>query len=132
MKELKNFSELLGKTLTNITSSHDEIIFTLKNKQQYRLYHEQSCCENVSIEDINGDLNDLLNTPITLAEETTDTNNPKKHTYNEGTKNEYTSEDDSSTWTFYKLATIKGYVNIRWYGSSNGYYSEGVDFEKIN
>lgn len=115
-------SELIGKVISKIDKSVDEITFTLENGDQYKMYHSQDCCESVTIEDINGDINDLLGYPITLAEESTSTENPT------GITKEY---QDSFTWTFYRLATIKGYVDIRWYGESNGYYSESVDFVKL-
>jgi len=46
-------------------------------------------------------------------------------------ENRASENDESFTWTFYKIATINGSVTIRWYGRSNGYYSERVDFEQI-
>lgn len=75
--------------------------------------------------DIAGDFQDLLGSPVLLAEEVISDNETP-----EGVKPQ-DQADDSFTWTFYKLSTIKGSVTIRWYGESNGYYSESVDFEKI-
>jgi hypothetical protein len=124
MNEIKIFEDLLGKELSGITvnGALDEIIFHVRDHGDYKLYHPQDCCENVNIDDINGNLSDLLNSPITLAQEISNTEkNP------EGVIKEY---QDSFTWTFYKLATVKGFVDIRWYGESNGYYSESVDFVK--
>jgi len=117
------FEEILGKTITHIKSEHDYIQFTCDDGDRFSMYHEQSCCENVYVEDIIGDLDDLLDSPILMAEEVV---NCDENPEGVPTK-EY---QDSFTWTFYKLATIKGYVTIRWYGESNGYYSESVTFSK--
>jgi hypothetical protein len=114
--------ELIGKTLTKITNSGDEILFICDDGTSYNMFHCQDCCESVYVEDIIGDLSDLLESPIIMAEKVTSETNP------EGCEPDY---QDSFTWTFYKLATIKGYVTIRWYGESNGYYSEDVDFIQV-
>lgn len=118
------FSTLVGKTLKKIENSDVEIAFIEDNGQRYEMYHEQDCCEDVSVEDICGDLEDLIGTPILSAEEETSNNDPEDY------KREY-SRDGGCTWTFYKISTIKGSVTIRWFGSSNGYYSEGVSFQKV-
>ena len=131
--------QLLGKTLTSVViknADNDEIIFTVDDGTEYKMYHRQDCCESVSIDDINGDLNDLVGSPILVAEE----NSSSEHTPEQLAEKEkkkleegdnYYDYEYSFTWTFYKLATIKGYVDIRWYGSSNGYYSESVDLVKV-
>lgn len=112
-----HFEDLLGKTLTRIEVGNNEddphIRFYCQDGSSMQMYHSQDCCENVGIEDINGDLDDLIGLPILQAEEVT--KEDSSHTWGEG------------MWTFYKLATVKGYVTIRWYGESNGYYSISVD-----
>jgi hypothetical protein len=117
------FNELVGKTLTNIEKQGDNVlIFTCYDGTKYAMYHSQDCCESVSIDDICGDLDDLIGSPIIRATEDTSDQNPA------GFTKDY--QDDSFTWTFYNIATAKGHVTIRWYGESNGYYSESVNFSK--
>ena len=120
-----NFSILKGLTITSIDGLEDdsaEVIFTTSEGRRFEMSHSQDCCERVSIEDICGDINDLLNSPILLAEEATSEEDPVD------VNKEY--HDDLYCWTFYKLSTFKGDVTIRWYGESNGYYSVGVDFRE--
>lgn len=105
----------------------EELRFFENGEERFRMYHSQDCCESVSIEDICGDLVDLIGSPIIEAESVTKTEEPKVNTYTTSDGSEHSYADESGTWTFYKLGTAKGHVTIRWYGSSNGYYSESVD-----
>lgn len=117
------FESLVGKTLVSVENVNDEELrFTTVEGEVYVLYHDQDCCESVYIEDIVGNLDDLVGTPILKADEV--------HSH-DAQPGQDVSWHESFTWTFYKLATVKGYVDIRWFGSSNGYYSESVSFRRI-
>lgn len=114
-----NITELIGKTIQHIEYNSilaEEIKFIISEEEKYRMYHDQSCCEQVNVEDIVGELDWLIGSPILRAEERTNHNE---------------DDDISSTWTYYEIATLKGSVTIRWYGTSNCYYSESVNFERM-
>ncbi len=128
--EYLEITELKGKTLTKIENNDDELIFHCSTGEKYKMYHSQDCCESVTIEDISGDLEDLVGKEILLAEEVS--NDAFEEAYANTEEGKDAERWGSYTWTFYKLATIKGYVDIRWYGESNGYYSESVDFVKAD
>ncbi len=124
------FSKIVGKTFTKIEkvmagSYIEELLFSTV-EEQFKMYHNQDCCESVYLEDVVGDLNDLIGKPILMAYEAS---NHDEVTNNRQAEDGYV---DSETWSFYHLATIKGYVTLRWVGSSNGYYSESVTFEKVD
>lgn len=114
------FPDLLNNTFTNVYKPgdyDDDLVFVRDDGKVFRFTHFQGCCESVSIEDICGDLSDLVGNPLLIAEEC------------ESQPVEPTGAE-SETWTFYKFSTIRGSVTVRWYGTSNGYYSEGVSFEE--
>ncbi len=113
-----NVNVLKGKTLESVKDQGDELVFKTTDGEVYRMYHEQDCCENVRLEDVVGDLQDLVGSEILVAEEVKGEGPADFEAY------------ESYTWTFYKFATRKGYVDLRWLGESNGYYSESVSFIK--
>jgi len=113
----RGMAQMLGKTFVQVSGSvdSDEMLFETAQGERFLFAHSQDCCESVRINDITGDLQDLVGSPLLMAEEVRGATEPDEEHY------------ESYTYTFYKFATRKGYVDVRWLGESNGYYSEGVD-----
>ena len=118
------FEDLKGKIIKAIEGGEvgdDRIVFYMSDGEKYRLIYHQDCCASCSIEDVCGDLYDLIGNELIVAEEVCNVDTEPAEKF-----------PDSYTWTYYKLDTIKGGVVIRYYGSSNGYYSEEATFEKYD
>jgi hypothetical protein len=107
------FEKMLGATLVKADGEE----FVTDAGDVHRFYHVQDCCEAVYIESVDGDYADLLGSPLLQAEEVE----------SESRETDCGCED----WTFYKFATVKGSVTVRWLGSSNGYYSTSVSYEFV-
>lgn len=126
------FCTLQGQTLVSVErgklddshygSGEDCILFVTETGKEYMMLHHRGCCESVEIEDINGDLADLAGAYVTVAEEATNNENPPESEW---------GPPESFTWTFYKIQTPRGDVTVRWFGQSNGYYSESVSFQEV-
>lgn len=117
--------ELQGRTVTEIKEDHNGdggLLFICEDGSKWLMQHFQDCCEHVYLEDTAGDIKDLIGYPIIEADE------ESSHIGREG-DDSYCPE--SQTWTFYKIGTAKGSVTLRWYGTSNGYYSESVSFIQV-
>ena len=106
-----DIKELLGQTFTSITNNDDVIVFET-SETKFKMHHQQDCCENVYIEDICGDLEDLVDSPILQAEESSSPNKIEDFSARQTFKNLQTEvkdpdyQDESETWTFYKFGTI--------------------------
>ena len=129
------FEEIKGKTLIDVREWYvhpetlhqsdvpqprveaGEAVFYFSDGSVYYMYHNQDCCEQVRIVDICGNWEDLIGLPLYLAQES-ESEAEDHETY------------DVGLWTFYRFATVKGYLTLRWLGESNGYYSMSVNFVK--
>lgn len=118
-----NVSVLLGKTLIEIKKDpfDKKLIFITSCGFIFHMYHDQECCEEVNLEEVIGELEDLIGVPILIAERRESNTDPKILPYAWNTQK----------WTFYELATINGRATLKWYGTSNGNHSESVEFYQV-
>lgn len=107
-----DIEQLKGMTITAVVyKEDDESLLIHLNTHVLEMIHYQDCCETVYLADVVGSFEDLIGYPLLEVSETiVDTS----------------SEDTSSTASYYNFKTLKSSVQLRWVGESNGYYSEIV------
>jgi hypothetical protein len=116
--------EFKGKTLKSVTvHGTDEIAFMFSDGSEYKMFHDQDCCEYVFIHEIIGDWSEIIGKTLDSSEEST-------HGTPDGIDTTDLYLDDSFTWTTYIFAAGDKKVVVRWLGTSNGYYSESVQIKK--
>lgn len=98
--------------IEDLEKGDDEIFFYCNDGKIYQMYHDQESGESVYIENIEGDIKNLIDTDILNIDVVTIS---KKEKYGTSTK------------TTYKFETTKGLVTINWIGTSNGRSSESVE-----
>jgi len=151
------FEALKGKTIAEIIGlekGSEQVWFNCSDGTKFKMTYYDDCCASCSIEDIIGDVADIINSEILLAERVSSCEPDEKliekrkyeyeikcsewkakgldyRQYSYGPSESNGWRQESETWTFYKLSTIKGSLTIRWYGQSNGYYSESASFEQV-
>ncbi len=116
-----DFKEIAGKTLVSLEGAEpgsERIVFNFADGTACVAYHSQDCCESVSVSRIEGELANIIDSPITEAEHTCDSDTDRPGEYS-----------DSWTWTKYRVRTAKGEATIVWLGESNGYYGETPYFQ---
>ncbi len=100
------------KSVVKVTDdySQNSLVFVSYAGASFLFKHEHDFCEDVYIEAVEGDLGDLLNSPLLVAQEAyCDGSIPGVY----GT--------DFLIWTFYTFATLHGTVTVRWRNDSHGY-----------
>ena len=104
------------KSIEGLYQDSERVTIRFEDGSYITQYHESDCCETVEVHQVDGDIAKHIGaTAIDYIEKSSTANNDEV--------------SESGTWTFYTLKTSSGYLDWRWLGESNGYYSEDVNSE---
>ena len=107
--------------IAGISPESDKVEIFFEDNYGMILEHDQDCCEHVSVDQVDNNVNRHIGAIFYELIEKVVTNEECPQWSTE------TYRDASMTATFYDLVTSKGRLSFRWKGESNGYYSESVD-----
>ena len=114
-------NDIIGKrvlAVNGLKKGSEAVDFLLSDGSIFEMAYHQDCCASCDILDLDCEPADFIDQEILHAEEVSNEIDPEP----EG------RGDESHTWTFVKFTTPKGHFMVRWYGESNGYYSESPSF----
>lgn len=119
--------KLEGRKIVSVEgkAGDEEVVLCTDDDVRFRIYHEQDCCETVRLHDVDGDLQDLVGHVVSRAEMVSSESEMNDENWREA-PSRYA---ESWTWTFVKIQNMGASLTMRWFGESNGYYSEGVNIE---
>ena len=107
--------QMIGAQILGVVGlkAQSEQLVIKTDRGELTLKHEVDCCEAVYLEEFTGTAESLVGAIVTSF-----------------TKDTREGEQDRGShvemWTFYNLVTSRQDLSLRWYGSSNGYYSIAV------
>ena len=126
--KVNTYTEFSGKTIQEVRGCKkhsDEVTIKFTDGSCLKFYHRQDCCETILLEDFDATPEDLVSAKIISIEE-------RISRSNENEIKPLNTCDESYTWSFYVIKTSKFTMTMRWYGESNGWYSETVDIDYLH
>ena len=111
----KTFNRIFDRETGECPKLGTDAVCFVAPQENFLMTHQRECCERVYLEDVCGDWDDLIGSPVLCAEESV---------------SDGIFDDELKSWTFYRLKTAKGSVTLRWQGESNGYYGVEVSLYK--
>jgi hypothetical protein len=77
------------KFIKGLEEESDEVLFYCNDGSIYKMYHEQECCECVSIDDVSGNVDDIIGSKILQAD-----------VYTKDMEDEREDADSSFKWAY--------------------------------